>query len=265
MGAALAMPRASGKRLAAIAELASHGYVVVGLNHTYETAVTVFADGRIIPMNPDAVADVLGPQTGPHEERFRQRAAVCDYKAADLASVADRLAKRAVDAVGPLGGRVDLDRLGAFGHSFGGNAALEWCRNDQRCLAAANLDGALWTEVGRVGLNRPVLQVLAEHPEFARSGSEAVAAGVATDAAAFDAEKAMAFDGWRASRRCWRDARPTTQSCRSGRSSRRPRLRDGVISRRSQPRGVRRHGMAGRGGTSTRGPGPPARSERRRP
>jgi len=42
-----------------------------------------------------------------------------------------------------------------------------------------------------------VLQVLAEHPEFDRSGSEAVAAGLATDAAAFDAEKAIAFGGWR--------------------------------------------------------------------
>ena len=46
-------------------------------------------------MNPDAQAGVLGPQTGPYQERFRQRGAVCDYKAADLASVAaDRPAAR---------------------------------------------------------------------------------------------------------------------------------------------------------------------------
>jgi hypothetical protein len=77
---------------AAIAEeLASHGYVVVGVNHTYETAVTVFADGQVVPMSPAAVAGVLGPQSGPYQERFAQRAAVCDYKAADLASVADQL------------------------------------------------------------------------------------------------------------------------------------------------------------------------------
>ena len=139
--------------LAAIGEeLASHGYVVVGVNHTYETAVTVFADGRTVPVNPDAQAGALGPQTGPYEERFRQRAAVCDYKAADLASVADWLERLAADTDAPLAGRIDLGRLGAFGHSFGGNAALEWCRNDRRCLAAANLDGALWTEVARVGL-----------------------------------------------------------------------------------------------------------------
>ena len=186
--------------LAATAEeLASNGYVVVGVNHTYESAVTVFADGRAVPMSPAAVAGLLGPQTEtrPYQEQFAQRAAVCDYKAADLASVADQLEQLPADAAGLLGGRLDLDRLGGFGHSFGGNAALQWCRDDRRCRAAANLDGALWTEVGRVGLERPVLQVLAEHPEFAPSGAEAVAAGVASDAEAFDAEKAIAFGGWR--------------------------------------------------------------------
>ena len=155
---------------------------MVGVNHTYETAVTVLADGRTIPLNPDAKAGALGPQTGPYEERFRQRAAVSDYKAPTWPRL--RLARAARRRHGwALAGRIDLDRLGALGHSFGGNAALEWCRNDGRCLAAANLDGALWTEVARLGLNRPVLQVLAEHPEFDPSGSEAVAAGLATDAA----------------------------------------------------------------------------------
>jgi predicted dienelactone hydrolase len=39
--------------LAAIAEdLASHGYVVVGVNHTYEASLTAFADGRVIPDEP---------------------------------------------------------------------------------------------------------------------------------------------------------------------------------------------------------------------
>jgi dienelactone hydrolase len=179
--------------LAALAEeLASHGYVVVGVNPTYETAATVFADGRVVPLNPAAVAGALGPQTGRHEQVFAERAAVCDYKALDLATVADRLA-----AATNLADRLDLDRLGAFGHSFGGNAALHWCRSDPRCLAAANLDGALWTDVGRTGLDRPVLQVLAEHREFAVTGEQAVAAGAAPDVGWFEAEKAITFSGWR--------------------------------------------------------------------
>ena len=185
--------------LSAIAEeLASHGFVVVGVNHTYETTVTAFADGRVVPMNPAALAGALGPQTGSYQEVFRQRASLCEYKAADLASVADQLERLNANAAERFADRLDLTRLGALGHSFGGNAALEWCRRDSRCRAAVNLDGALWTDVGRVGLDRPALQVLAEHHEFAVTGEDAVKAGAAPNVDWYEAEKALTFGGWRA-------------------------------------------------------------------
>ncbi len=181
--------------LSAIAEdLASHGYVVVGVNHTYEAAVTVFADGRTVPMNPAAIAGALGVQGGSYREVFAQRTDVCRYKAADLAFVADSLAD--LDADDPLTGRLDLSRLTAIGHSFGGAAALQWCRDDPRCTAAVNLDGALWSEVGRSGLARPVLQLLAQHPEFDATPDEAVKAGIAPNPDWFTAEKAITFGGW---------------------------------------------------------------------
>lgn len=184
--------------LSAIAEeLASHGYVVVGVNHAYETTVTAFADGRVVPMNPAAVGGALGPQTGSYDEVFRQRASVCEYKAADLASVAGQLERLNTDPTQLLAGRLDLARVAALGHSFGGNAALEWCRTDQRCVAAVNLDGALWSEVGRVGLDRPAMQVLAEHREFAVTAEDAVKAGAAPNVDWFEAEKAITFGGWR--------------------------------------------------------------------
>jgi dienelactone hydrolase len=184
--------------LSAIAEeLASHGFVVVGVNHTYETTVTVFADGRIVPTNPAAIAGALGAQTGSHDDVFRQRAAVCEYKTADLASVANQLERLNSDSAERFAGRLDLGRFGALGHSFGGDAALEWCRADPRCRAAVNLDGALWSDVGRVGLDRPTLQVLAEHGEFAIAADDAVKAGAAPNADWFEAEKAITFGGWR--------------------------------------------------------------------
>jgi predicted dienelactone hydrolase len=175
-------------------ELASHGFVVVGLNHTYETAVTVFADGRVAAMNPAATAGALGPQTGAHRTVFDRRADVCRYKVADLAFVAGCLADLDTDDM--LAGRLDLRRLTAVGHSFGGAAALQWCRDDPRCAAAANLDGALWTEVGRLGLSRPVLQVLASHPEFDLTPDDAVRAGVAPDPGWYTAERSITLDGW---------------------------------------------------------------------
>jgi hypothetical protein len=184
--------------LAALAEeLASHGYVVVGVNHTYESAVTVFEDGRVVPMNPAAVAGALGPQTGSPDAVFQARAEVCVNKTADVAFVADQIAGLEADASGRFGGRLDLDRLGALGHSFGGNAALEWCRADARCRAAVNLDGAIWTDLGKVGLDRTALQVLGEHREFAVSPEDAVKAGMAPSTEWFIAEKAITFDGWR--------------------------------------------------------------------
>ena len=184
--------------LSAIAEeLASHGFVVVGVNHTFETTVTAFADGSVAAMNPAATGGALGLQAGSHAEIFRQRASVCEYKAADLASVADQLENLNTDPAERFTGRLDLARLGAFGHSFGGNAALELCRTDERCRAAANLDGALWSDVGQVGLDGPALQVLAEHGEFDRTAEDAVKAGAAPNVEWFEAEKAITFGGWR--------------------------------------------------------------------
>jgi dienelactone hydrolase len=184
--------------LSAIAEeLASHGFVVVGVNHTFETTVTAFADGRVAAMKPAATGGALGVQAGSHAEIFRQRASVCEYKAADLASVADQLENLNTDPAERFTGRLDLARLGAFGHSFGGNAALELCRTDERCRTAANLDGALWSDVGQVGLDRPALQVLAEHGEFDRTAEDAVKAGAAPNVEWFQAEKAITFGGWR--------------------------------------------------------------------
>ena len=177
-------------------ELASHGYVVVGVNHTYETAVTVFDDGRVAPTNPSAIAGALGPQTGSHDDVFKARAEVCVNKAADLAFVADQIRGLDRDPAGPFRGRLDLDRLGALGHSFGGNAALEWCRTDARCRAAVNLDGAIWTDVGKLGLDRPALQVLAPHPEFTVSPEDAVRTGMAPSTDWFVAEKAITVGGW---------------------------------------------------------------------
>ena len=122
---------------------------------------------------------------------------MCEYKAADLASVAGQLERVNTDPTQLLEGRLDLSRVAAVGHSFGGNAALEWCRTDPRCVAAVNLDGALWSEVGRVGLDRPVMQVLAEHREFAVTSEDAVKAGAAPNVDWFEAEKAITFGGWR--------------------------------------------------------------------
>jgi dienelactone hydrolase len=179
---------------AIIEEIASHGYIVVGINHTYDAPVTVFSDGRVIPASPKFMEGV-NSQAGSIEESFRFRAGVADYKTADIKFVVDQL-QQINKGSGVLARRLDLKRLGVFGHSLGGNAALEFCRKDDRCKVAVNLDGANWNEVGRVGLRKPAMIIAAEHPEFLLPCDEMVMAKVFPSTEWCKEERLLLFQGW---------------------------------------------------------------------
>ena len=54
-----------------VEEIASHGYVVAGITHTYESAVTAFPDGRVVPMNAAWMQLNPGPiRAAPLRTRF---------------------------------------------------------------------------------------------------------------------------------------------------------------------------------------------------
>ena len=78
---------------------------------------------------------------------------------ADMAFTLDRLAADH----GKLSGRLDMARVGAFGHSFGGAQALQFCRDDPRCKAAVDVDGAPLGRVVGSGAGKPVLCLLSDH------------------------------------------------------------------------------------------------------
>lgn len=180
---------------AIIEEIASHGYIVVGINHTYDAPVTVFPDGRVISASQKFMEGV-NSQAGSIEESFRFRASVADYKAADIKFVVEELEK-INEGSSVLAGRLNLAQLGVFGHSLGGNAALEFCRKDDRCKVAADLDGAIWNEVGRVGLKKPAMIIAAEHPEFSLPCNEMVMAKVFPNIEWCEQERLVLSQGWK--------------------------------------------------------------------
>jgi hypothetical protein len=181
---------------ATIEELASHGYVVIGVNHTYETSpMTVLLDGRTFPAKPEATGDAWQPSTGTFADDLRKRAPVVSYKAADLRFVADQLAKRE-RLPAALAGALDLTRLGAFGFSLGGAAVAEYCRHDERCRAGANLDGGLWSEVRRTGVAKPFLLIVSEHGEFVEPCTASVKRGIFPSADYCADFRAGAIAGW---------------------------------------------------------------------
>jgi len=151
-------------------DLASHGYVVVGSDSPYTTPGVAYQDGRI------ALRTTAGhpPETAPG--RVSELAPgqandlylpVVDAWVKDNRFILDRLhALGDADPSGRFTGRLDLDAVGAVGHSIGGAAALQFCQEDARCKAGVDLDGAPLGEVVRTGIAKPFLFLLADRPMF---------------------------------------------------------------------------------------------------
>ncbi|MEV6934153.1 dienelactone hydrolase family protein [Streptomyces sp. NPDC051132] len=115
-------------------ELASHGYVVAALDHPYDSAAVVLADGRTIRSRTTS--------SGDRDEDGRLAARWTAVRAADLRFVLTRLEHPGRDgAAGPLAGRLDTGRVAVTGHSMGGAAALQAARQDRRFDAVIDLDG----------------------------------------------------------------------------------------------------------------------------
>lgn len=162
-------------------ELASHGYVVVAVEHTYASVATVFPDGSVAAHNPQTLpGDLQG------DAYARAANQLVTQWAQDLAFVLDWLATvNAADPAGRFTGQLDLTRVGVFGHSTGGAAMLEFCAADARCRAGLALDAFLTpvaSEVIASGPTQPLLFVYSELWQSARNRelSAALVAGLPT-------------------------------------------------------------------------------------
>mgnify|MGYP001552234879 CR=1 FL=1 len=123
---------------AQVEDLASHGYVVVGVDHPYDSWGVRFPDGRVIPF---AQAQWDAAQRKPDGALGYQLAQI-PLRADDIRFVLNRLiaSGRTPSRDAPYAGHVDWTKIGAFGHSLGGVAAASACRTDARILACMNED-----------------------------------------------------------------------------------------------------------------------------
>lgn len=133
-------------------DLASKGYVVIGLNPTYSASLTVL-DGQVIPRSDQGTI----PDSATPEEAQQQGERLVAVWAADVRFAIDKAERLNADPGSAFGGKLDTHHIGLWGHSFGGAAALEACHLDARCTAAADLDGTPFGMVITTGLDKPVL------------------------------------------------------------------------------------------------------------
>jgi len=135
--------------LTALAEdLASHGYVVAGIDHTYESFATAFPDGRVT--------------TGLAREARRGQGfweKVTAGRAADVGFVLGELTGELTGAhpAWPGATLIDPSRMAMAGHSAGGAAAISAMLADSRIRAGIDMDGATHATIPDGGLSRPFL------------------------------------------------------------------------------------------------------------
>jgi len=132
--------------LTALAEdLASHGYVAAGIDHTYESHATAFPDGR--------VTTCLARQARQRGGEFWEKMAT--GRAADVSFVLSELT--GAHPAWPGAGLIDSSRMAMAGHSAGGAAAIAALLADSRILAGIDMDGATHAWIPDDGLARPFL------------------------------------------------------------------------------------------------------------
>ncbi|WP_406675254.1 hypothetical protein WBK31_17615 [Nonomuraea sp. N2-4H] len=123
-------------------ELASRGYVVAAIDHTYESIATTFPDGRVTTCVTCEIEKTPEWWVGLVKSRAR-----------DVSFVLDRL-------TGPRaawkGARlIDPSRIAMAGHSVGGAGTIPALLSDSRVRAGIDIDGTTDMAIPEGGLSRP--------------------------------------------------------------------------------------------------------------
>jgi predicted dienelactone hydrolase len=137
-------------------DLASHGYVVVGVESP-QLSRFVLPGGEPIPPLPPPPLEVL--------QRFDRADAffepMIDLVAEDLRYVRQRLSD--LDGGDPiLEGHLSLDAIGMMGHSNGALAGSRACARQPECRAFLGIEGTQAREVRKQGIDKPYALLISE-------------------------------------------------------------------------------------------------------
>lgn len=133
-------------------DIASHGYIVLMVMHTYVNELARFQDGREIALD---------------EDNMRPRSAeLIETCFADIQFMLNQIMLQS-SSVGfdeQLYRVCDFNSIGIVGHSLGGIMAAQLCRRDDRIKAGISLDGPLFGQNATKPFNKPFM--LMHAPSF---------------------------------------------------------------------------------------------------
>jgi predicted dienelactone hydrolase len=150
-----------------VEDLASHGYVVVAIVPT-GYSFSVLRDGEVVSgrkptklmMSPGLSPQQIAAQMTEEQGRVAQSTAVWS---ADMRFALTQLENSSSDAASPFKAKLDLGRVGVFGHSQGGASSLQVAAEDTRVRAVVDIDGMVPKELAEGGaLSKPALVLMSD-------------------------------------------------------------------------------------------------------
>lgn len=138
-------------------ELASHGYIVIGINHPYMADSIRFPDDRVIK-------GLLNDKRKEGREATKQwKQEQLEIAAHDVTFVIDSLDNLNKNPSWPLFNKLDLNRIGICGHSAAGSLAMRLCLEDKRIKAGVGLDSGTRCNPSLNAFSTPFLVLLGEN------------------------------------------------------------------------------------------------------
>ena len=117
-------------------EIASNGYIVIAPDHTYDAALTIINEDKIIytrsklPNSDEEAED---------SEMIKRVKEQLNIRVEDISFVIDKMIEK-FSKDKQFNQSADFDNIGIFGHSFGGCTAIMAANNDNRIDAILGLD-----------------------------------------------------------------------------------------------------------------------------
>lgn len=145
-----------------IEHLVSNGYIVIAPDHTYAAVATVFEDGEVFYRDPKAIPD---PGSVPENEYQAAVSNLVSLIAGDLVTVLTELEEGEEGGFEALANSIDLNRIGLYGHSAGGGAAIKVCLEMEQCGGVLAMDpwvDALTERDLQLTMSRPALYMRSE-------------------------------------------------------------------------------------------------------
>jgi dienelactone hydrolase len=138
-----------GSNTSTFENLASNGYVVCSIDHTYHSFFTKQTDGKLVLANMGFINDAMAAQNDDYDDQktFELSQEWLNLRVGDMNFVLeDTLAKAGKQGEDDVYQRIDPERIGVFGHSLGGATSAQIGRERSDIDAVIVVDGTMFGE-----------------------------------------------------------------------------------------------------------------------